>query len=168
MHRTSSTLQRLPLQRNRGDTRAVRRQSQSDSWLSQSVRAADGDLDPTFGTAGKRTDFGDHDFDRARSAVLQPDGKIFAAGFAISHNGGVQNFAVARYGANGILDPTFSGDGITQIDFGSCCQSAYGVLLQPDGTIVALGFHPTASNRFAEFAAVRYLGSAGSFSLSLP
>ena len=186
---------------------------------------ANGSIDTTFGTAGKvRTDFGDHNFDQARSAVLQPNGKIVAAGFAISHNGGVQNFAIARYGSSGILDTTFSGDGITQIDFGNCCQSAYsvllqsdgkiitvgypntessdsdfllarlktngaldatfgaggkvrtsignlndganGALLQPDGRIVAVGFHPTASRRFSEFAAVRYLGSASSLSLT--
>jgi uncharacterized delta-60 repeat protein len=108
---------------------------------------ANGSIDPTFGSVGKvRTDFGDHNFDQARSAVLQPDGKIVAAGFAISHNGGVQNFAIARYGTNGVLDPTFSSDGITQVDFGSCCQSAYRVLLQGDGKIIAVGYPNTESS----------------------
>ncbi|MEO8438624.1 MAG: hypothetical protein ABI540_00220 [Spartobacteria bacterium] len=186
---------------------------------------ANGVIDTTFGSAGKvRTDFGDHNFDRAQSAALQSDGKIIAAGFAISHNGLVQNFAVARYTTLGIPDPTFSSDGITQIDFGSCCQSANSVLLQadgkiitvgfpnsessdadfllarldpkgtldptfglagkvqtsfgdlndaanaallqPDGKIVAVGFHPTASNRLAEFAVARYLNGAGTLALS--
>jgi uncharacterized delta-60 repeat protein len=186
---------------------------------------ANGTMDTTFGSAGKvRTDFGDHNFDQARSAVLQPDGRIVAAGFAISHNGGVQNFAIARYGSNGVLDPTFSNDGITQVDFGSCCQSAYsillqgdgkiitvgypntessdsdfllarlnpngaldttfgvggkvrtsfgdlndganGALLQPDGKIVAVGFHPTPTNRFSEFALARYLDSSSNPSLT--
>ena len=76
---------------------------------------------------------------RVRSAVLQPDGKIVAAGFAISQSGGVQNFAVARYKSNGVLDNTFSRDGKTQIDFGNCCQSATKVLLQSDGKIIAVG-----------------------------
>ena len=101
---------------------------------------SNGTIDTTFGVAGKvRTDFGDQNFDRARSAALQPDGRIVAAGFAISHNGGVQNFAVARYTSNGVLDTTFSGDGKTQIDFGNCCQSATKVLLQSDGKIIAVG-----------------------------
>ena len=101
---------------------------------------SNGTIDTTFGVAGKvRTDFGDQNFDRARSAVLQPDGKIVAAGFAISHGGGVQNFAVARYTSTGILDTTFSNDGITQIDFGTCCQSATKVLLQRNGNIVIVG-----------------------------
>jgi uncharacterized delta-60 repeat protein len=186
---------------------------------------ANGTIDITFGSAGKvRTDFGDHNFDQARSAVLQADGKIVAAGFAISQNGITQNFALARYGSNGVLDTTFNNDGITQIDLGSCCQSAYsvllqgdgkivtvgypnsessdadfllarlntsgaldttfgiggkvrasfgdlndganGALLQPDGKIVAVGFHPTPSNRFAEFEVARFLGSSGSLSIT--
>src|SRR5205814_6580715 len=86
---------------------------------------SNGTIDTPFGVAGKvSTDFGDQNFDRARSAALQADGKIVAAGFAISQNGGVQNFAVARYTSNGVLDTTFSRDGKTQIDFGNCCQSA--------------------------------------------
>ena len=105
---------------------------------------SNGTIDTTFGVAGKvSTDFGDQNFDRARSAVLQPNGSIVAAGFAISQNGGVQNFAVARYTSSGILDTTFSGDGKTQIDFGNCCQSANKVLLQSDGKIVTVGYANT-------------------------
>jgi len=105
---------------------------------------SNGTIDTTFGVAGKvSTDFGDQNFDRAHSAALQPDGRIVAAGFAISQNGGVQNFAVARYTSSGLLDTTFSRDGITQIDFGNCCQSAYQVLLQSDGKIITVGYANT-------------------------
>ena len=105
---------------------------------------SDGTIDTTFGVNGEvRTDFGDQNFDRARSAALQPDGKIVAAGFAISQGGGVQKFAVARYTSNGVLDTTFSNDGLTQIDFGDCCQSANKVLLQSDGKIITVGYANT-------------------------
>ena len=108
---------------------------------------SNGTIDTTFGVAGKvTTDFGVAGFDRAQSAALQLDGRIVAAGFAISQNGGVQNFAVARYTSNGVLDTTFSGDGKTQIDFGSCCQSAHKVLLQSDGKIVTVGYANTESS----------------------
>jgi uncharacterized delta-60 repeat protein len=107
---------------------------------------ANGTIDTTFGVGGKvHTDFGDQNFDRARSAALQPDGKIVAAGFAISQNGGVQNFAIARYTSGGALDTSFGTDGMTQIDFGNCCQSAYKALLQPNGKIVTVGFADTES-----------------------
>jgi uncharacterized delta-60 repeat protein len=108
---------------------------------------SNGTLDTTFGMAGKvHTDFGDQNFDRARSAVLQPDGRIVAAGFAISQNGGVQNFAVTRYTSNGVLDTSFGTGGMTQIDFGSCCQSANKVLLQGNGTTIAVGYANTESS----------------------
>jgi len=62
-------------------------------------------IDTTFGSAGKvRTGFGDHNFDQARSAVLQPDRMIFSAGFAISHDRVFQNFAVTpRFEVSAVL-----------------------------------------------------------------
>ena len=108
---------------------------------------SDGNIDTTFGVAGKvHTDFGDQNFDRAQSAALQSDGHIVAAGFAISQGGGVQNFAVARYTSDGVLDTSFGTGGMTQIDFGSCCQSANKVLLQPNGKVIAVGYANTESS----------------------
>jgi uncharacterized delta-60 repeat protein len=108
---------------------------------------ANGTIDTTFGVAGKvRTDFGHADFDQARSAVLQPDGKIVAAGTAIFNNGLSEPFALARYNSNGTLDTTFSSDGKMFIDFGSFDQTAYSVFLQPDGKIVTAGYPNTESS----------------------
>ena len=108
---------------------------------------ADGTIDTSFGVAGKvRTDFGNHGFDRARSAVLLPDGRIVAAGFAITQNGAFQKFAVARYSSSGVLDTSFNNDGLTQIDFGSCCQTANKLLLQSDGKLVTVGYANTESS----------------------
>ncbi len=108
---------------------------------------ANGTIDTTFGVAGKvRTDFGHADFDRARSAVLQPDGKIVAAGTAIFNNTLSEPFALARYNSNGTLDTTFAGDGRLFIDFGSFDQTAYSVFLQPDGKIVTAGYPNTESS----------------------
>jgi uncharacterized delta-60 repeat protein len=123
-----------------------------------------GALDTTFGTAGKvRTDFGANNLDQARSAVLQPDGKIVAAGFA-SGKFGDTRFAVARYGANGAIDSSFSDDGKTKIDFGSCCASAYSVLLQGDGKVVVVGFADTESSD-SDFLLAR-LDTAGALDAS--
>src|SRR4029453_14291163 len=69
----------------------------------------------------------------------QPDGRIVAAGFAISQGGGAQNFAVARYTSDGVLDPSFGTDGMTHIDFGKLCQGANKVLVQPNGKIITVG-----------------------------
>jgi len=122
---------------------------------------SNGAIDTTFGVAGKvTTDFGDRGFDRAQSAALQADGKIVAAGFATSVDGISENFAVARYTSSGVLDTTFSSDGRTQIDFGSCCQDAWQVLLQNDGKIVTIGY-PNSEGSDSDFLLAR-LNSTGS------
>jgi uncharacterized delta-60 repeat protein len=116
---------------------------------------SNGAIDTTFGVAGKvTTDFGARDFDRPYSAALQADGSIVAAGFAISANGTSQNFAVARYDSSGVLDTTFGNGGKTKIDFGSCCQSAYQVLLQSDGKIVTVGY-PNSESSDSDFLLAR-------------
>jgi hypothetical protein len=56
-----------------------------------------------FGNNGKvTTDFGNGNSDCANSLVLQPDGKLVAAGY--SWNGKCTDFALARYMHNGGLD----------------------------------------------------------------
>jgi uncharacterized delta-60 repeat protein len=122
---------------------------------------SNGTIDTTFGVAGKvSTDFGGRGFDRAHSAAVQVDGKIVTAGFATSVDGISENFAVARYSSSGVLDTTFSNDGKTQIDFGSCCQDAWQVLLQSDGKIVTVGF-PNSEQSDSDFLLAR-LNSTGS------
>lgn len=108
---------------------------------------ANGTIDSSFGTGGRvRTDLGGSDLDIAYGAALQPNGKILAAGATTFNNGGSQDFAVARYAANGRLDPSFDQDGRVLIDFGSFLQSAYGVLVQADGKIVTVGYPNTESS----------------------
>ena len=76
----------------------------------------DGRLDPTFGVGGKVSiDFGG--CEEAYALVLQPDGKLVAAG--ISTGISVDDFALARYLPDGRLDPTFGVGGIVTTDFGS-------------------------------------------------
>src|SRR5215467_730525 len=66
-------------------------------------QAADGSLDPSFGSGGKvTTDFsGRADF--AHALAIQSDGKILLAG-GTDAPGSAQNFALARYNPNGLLD----------------------------------------------------------------
>src|SRR5438552_18493108 len=65
-----------------------------------------GTLDPGFGTAGEvTTQLGSSANSAARGVAIQADGKILVAGSA--GPGGSQEFALARYNANGSLDATF-------------------------------------------------------------
>jgi len=112
---------------------------------------ADGSLDPSFGGDGKvTTDFTGGD-DDAYSLALQPDGKIVAVG---QTGGSNPKFGVVRYDDDGSLDVTFSDDGKLTTDFTRGYDSAYMVVLQSDGRIVAGG---TAG--FNRFALARYLAS---------
>lgn len=111
----------------------------------------DGSLDPTFNGGGKVvTDL----VGSARSfaAALQKDGRIVVAGTRIPRGDG--DFAVARFRADGSLDPSFDGDGATTTDFGGD-DLADAVLIQPDGKIVASGFSNGPGGR--DFALARYL-----------
>lgn len=66
---------------------------------------APGDLDATFGTGGRvLTRLVAARAGVSTAVAIQPDGRIVLAG-------GGQEFAVARYRADGSLDPAFSGDG---------------------------------------------------------
>lgn len=123
---------------------------------------ANGSLDSTFGVSGKvTTDFFGID-DVARSVVLQPDGKIIAAGFTTGNPGPVfsQDFSIARYNRDGSLDTTFGNGGKVATDFfgddndGDVCNS---LALQRDGKIVAAG---SASKALGEGSAIIELALA--------
>lgn len=75
--------------------------------------------------------------DVAYSAVLQPDGKIIAAGH--SNNGTDNDFALVRYNANGSLDKTFGTNGKLTTNFGFLNESINSVSLQADGKILVAG-----------------------------
>src|SRR5439155_24908643 len=64
-----------------------------------------GSLEEGFGVGGKvTTDFGGGD--QARAVVIQPDGRIVAAGYTSIGPGG-RNYALARYLSDGSLDSNF-------------------------------------------------------------
>src|SRR5438105_720763 len=83
--------------------------------------AMPGDLDSSFGTAGKTTtDFGGDA--EARAVALQADGRIVTAGFApVGPN---VDFALARYNHNGSLDTTFGNGGRVAADLAGADDEA--------------------------------------------
>lgn len=96
---------------------------------------AAGELDPTFGVNGKvTTQFGGGNSYLGALAV-QPDGKIVAAGMA-----GPGVATLARYNADGSLDPGFGAAGLLNLALGTSQAMFHGVVIQPDGKIVAAGF----------------------------
>ncbi|HLL16743.1 MAG TPA: Calx-beta domain-containing protein [Pyrinomonadaceae bacterium] len=111
-----------------------------------------GDTTPgdMFGTGGKvTTDFGEQE-EAANAVLIQPDGKIVAAGIS------GDNFALARYNPDGSLDTTgFGTGGKVTTDFAGGLDAIKSIVLQPDGKIVAGGDATTSSNN-SDFALARY------------
>jgi len=96
---------------------------------------ADGTLDATFGGDGKVFTNFTARFDGAFDLEIQADGKLVAAGMA----GGYSLFALARYNSDGTLDTSFGGDGKVTTNFTAGADFAFGVAIQTDGKIVAVG-----------------------------
>ncbi|PLS76279.1 MAG: hypothetical protein CYG61_02995, partial [Actinobacteria bacterium] len=116
----------------------------------------DGSLDTSFDTDGKvTTDIGGATVDDATGVALQPDGRIVVAGTSD------EDFAVARYNADGSLDNSFDTDGKLTTDIGTgTVDSAFRLVLQPDGRIVVAGLSVVVGTSLEDlaldFAVVRY------------
>jgi uncharacterized delta-60 repeat protein len=105
----------------------------------------DGSLDAGFGTGGiVRTEFPGVFFAEAHALAVQGDGKLVAAGSA-----GAAAFALARYNADGTLDPRFGNGGIVSTAFGGFVNEANAVAVQENGKIVAAGQNFGATSDFA-------------------
>jgi uncharacterized delta-60 repeat protein len=108
-----------------------------------------GSLDATFGSGGEVTT----QFDAPQGAwadalVLQPNGKIIAAGGAVGDIAGTRGeFALARYLPDGSLDTGFGSGGEITTSFGfpppangTSGDAVTSLALQPDLKIVAAGY----------------------------
>ena len=115
----------------------------------------DGTPDLSFGTGGRvTTAFGAGD-DVGYGVAIDPVGRIVVAGG--THNGANADFALARYLANGTLDPSFGTGGKVTTAVGSSSDTAYGLAFDGSGRIVAAGGSNQSAFPFAgRFALARY------------
>ena len=125
--------------------------------LPSGAAAAEGDLDPSFGSGGIATALvgtGDSPVTLAAGVVLQPDGKVVLGGSArleIGHTG----LALARFTAGGSLDSTFGNGGVVLTDLGVDSGFLARVALQTDGKLVVTGStKPSGGN--GEMVIARY------------
>jgi uncharacterized delta-60 repeat protein len=104
---------------------------------------ADGGLDATFDTDGKVSvnPFGPNGGGKLRAMLIQPDGKILAAGYTPYFNDPGRVFGLARYNSDGSLDMTFGGgDGSVVTPARDLDEAATDVALTADGKIVVAGY----------------------------
>jgi uncharacterized delta-60 repeat protein len=118
---------------------------------------SNGTLDRTFSQDGRVTiDFGSY-LQIAYSVLVQTDGKIVTVGYPNSESSD-SDFLLARCNVNGSLDTTFGVGGKVRTSFGNLNDGANAAVLQPDGKIVAAGFHPTTTRTGVDIIVARYLG----------
>ncbi|MBV6404609.1 MAG: hypothetical protein IT228_00580 [Flavobacteriales bacterium] len=124
---------------------------------------ADGSPDATFGANGVVQ----HDLaagsEFIRSAELDDQGRLVVGGHLFSDAAETNSdMFVARFLADGSLDPSFNGTGILVRDMHNTpdAEEAYEVLIQPDGKIVLCGFSGP-STEFTEIVVERYLDNGG-------
>jgi uncharacterized delta-60 repeat protein len=117
-----------------------------DDFLLQRFDAG-GNVDSSFGTNGLvRTDFYGSD-DRVSSVVVEPDGRIVAAGFATVPGRGFgaaqrRDFALAGYDSRGALDASFGDGGFSTAEFGrQNLAQIENLVAQGDGKMVVVGSH---------------------------
>jgi uncharacterized delta-60 repeat protein len=110
---------------------------------------ADGSLDTSFDSDGWLTTRFEGASSVASSLILQPDGKIVAAGYD------AEKLAVARYNADGSLDASFDGDGKFLRPVGLVnWDPETATALQSDGSIIVCGSMSDDGQDF-DFALVR-------------
>ena len=108
--------------------------------LAASASAAEGTLDPTFGTAGSVTSSlaTANNSSVGNAMAIDAQGRIVTVGLAAR---GDNDFAIARYLPDGTPDPTFSGDGMVTYDIlAGDFDSAQAVAIDSQGRIVVAGF----------------------------
>ena len=111
-----------------------------------------GTLDTTFNGTGKVTsDFGGQE--SIYGVALQSDGKIVVSGGITGL--GKDNFLLARYTTNGVLDSTFGTGGKVFAAIGTGSDVGEKLTIQNDGKIVVAGFSYNGSDY--DFAVARFL-----------
>ena len=114
---------------------------------------ADGSLDGSFGSNGSVTT-SLLNFDAVSSVAIQADGRIVAAGYSSAERDVHTDLALARYGINGILDPTFDGDGKLTASVYTAATIARAVVVRENGDAIVVGNSTSAASK--DFAVAIY------------
>lgn len=99
----------------------------------------DGSMDETFASNGILNLVFNGSDEHIYDVVMQEDGKILALGYF--YDGEVSKMTMLRLTSGGVLDPSFSSNGMLIIDFGPGTDSfGESMIIQEDGKILILGF----------------------------
>ena len=111
----------------------------------------DGTLDNSFGANGLSVVYSNPDYHKI---AVQPDGKIILAAGSYQLLSGRRGFLVIRLNPNGTVDQQINASGMIITALGKREDNATGVVIQPNGRVVATGYSGSPSGM--RFAAVGY------------
>jgi uncharacterized delta-60 repeat protein len=116
-----------------------------------------GTLDTSFSGDGKVSVPIGNSYDQISDIVIQPDGKIVAAGDVYGTSS--TRFGIIRFLSNGSFDPTFGTGGYVGINFGSSQSNCSAIALQNDGKIIVAGKAEVSSKSSIAIARLNTNGS---------
>ena len=90
---------------------------------------SDGSLDASFGDNGKQTTQFFSRYNDANAMAIQGDGKIILVGGVLNVDNGSNDFGLARYTPDGLLDETFGVDGKQTSSFSGGYDDAFGAAI---------------------------------------
>ena len=107
----------------------------------------DGSMDNSFGNGGLVIFDGGTDADMAAAMIIQDDGKILIGG-SVSHPSTTwDDYAMARFNADGTPDNTFGTGGLVTTDINGEWDNAFDMAIQDDGKILLAGEAYTGGKR---------------------
>jgi uncharacterized delta-60 repeat protein len=134
-------------------------EGRTDRDLTLVMLTKDGVVDGSFGTAGKLVVDVGGGTESPRTALVQPDGKVVAAGYTRSAGENpVVSPILVRFGLDGTLDPSFGTGGIASAQLLPAVSEAYDVAMQGDNFLVT-GYGRATADEKVDLLVARFTGT---------
>jgi len=121
---------------------------------------ANGKIDNSFNSNGTRVIRSDS-WQAYTALAIQSDDKILLAGL-VANVATATDFIINRLNQDGTFDKSFGTGGVVTTDFKNkhTAESINGIVIQPDGKIVAVGYIAIHGGVYSAFAIARYNGDS--------
>ncbi|MGH3368374.1 MAG: hypothetical protein ACRDPR_00060, partial [Nocardioidaceae bacterium] len=130
----------------------------TDRDLTLVMLTKDGAVDTTFGTAGRLVVDVAGGAESPRTALVQPDGKLVAAGYTRSAGENpVVSPILVRFGQDGKLDPSFGTAGVASAQLLPAVSEAYDVAQQGDDFVIT-GYGRATADEKVDLLVARFTG----------
>jgi uncharacterized delta-60 repeat protein len=134
-------------------------EGRTDRDLTLVMLTKDGAVDTSFGTAGKLVVDVGGGVESPRTALVQADGKLVAAGYTRSAGESpVVSPILVRFGPDGKLDPSFGTNGVASAQLLPAVSEAYDVAMQGDSFLIT-GYCRATADEKVDMIVARFTGA---------